>query len=62
MTQFQRGQAIEMLLVQTAALEAEIEQHDDIALEAWLYELGYEWDSEAQAWLATDDDDELMEF
>lgn len=62
MTQFQRGQAIEMLLDQTDALETEIEQHDDIALESWLYELGYDWDSEAQAWVLAEDEDELMEF
>ncbi len=62
MTQFQRGQAIDILLDQTDALEAEIEQQDDLALEAWLYELGYDWDSDEQAWVFAADYDELMEF
>lgn len=62
MTTFQRGQAIEILLDQTDVLEAEIEQHDDFAIEAWLYELGYDWDAERLAWVLADDDGELMEF
>ena len=62
MTQFQRGQAIDILLDQTDVLEAEIEQRDDMALEAWLYELGYDWDAEEQAWVLAADYDELMEF
>jgi len=62
MTQFQRGQAIDILLDQTDVLEAEIEQHDDMAFEAWLYELGYDWDSDEQAWVFAADYDELMEF
>ena len=62
MTQFQRGQAIDILLDQTDVLEAEIEQHDDMALEAWLYELGYDWDPKEGAWVFAADYDELMEF
>ena len=43
MDDFQRSEAIEMLLAQTEVDEEEIEEYDDFGLEAWLGELGYEW-------------------
>jgi hypothetical protein len=43
MNDFQRSEAIEMLLAQTEVDEEEIEEYDDLGLEVWLGELGYEW-------------------
>lgn len=60
MTPFQRGEAIDVLLMQTEASSAEIEQQNDIALEAWLYELGYDWDG--YAWVLADEDEEMEDF
>ena len=43
MDDFQRREAIEMLIAQTDVDEEEIEEYDDFGFEAWLNELGYEW-------------------
>ena len=43
MKDFQRSEAIEMLIAQTDVDEEEIEEYDDLGLEIWLNELGYEW-------------------
>lgn len=44
MDDWQRGEAIRLLLEITGVPEEEIEEYEDYALEAWCNELGYEWD------------------
>lgn len=43
MTDFQRAEAIDLLDAQTDVPLEEIEEYTDFELEAWLNELGYEW-------------------
>lgn len=43
MTNFQRAEAIDLLAAETDVPLAEIEGYNDFELEAWLWELGYEW-------------------
>lgn len=45
MNNFQRGEAIELLILQTTVEPAQIEAYPDYALDAWLRELGFEWDA-----------------
>lgn len=54
MQAIQRSEAIDLLLTITEVSERTIEGFQDYALEAWLGELGYEWDPDvgvAGAWL-----------
>ena len=44
MTTYQRILAIDLLLAETEVLESEIDAAQDYQLEAWLNELGFEWD------------------
>ena len=43
MSEFQRGEAIELLERLTIMRAEEIEEYEDYELEAWIDELGYEW-------------------
>ena len=47
MDDYQRGEAINLLCIITDVDEDTIEDYDDIGLEAWLGELGYEWRANA---------------
>lgn len=44
MTTYQRILAIDLLLAETEVPEGEINATQDYQLEAWLNELGFEWD------------------
>lgn len=54
MSTYQRIQAIDLLLSETEVPESEIEKYKDYELEAWLDELGFEWDG--QKWVYVDED------
>lgn len=43
MTQYQRILAIDLLEAETVVPREEIEEYADWELEAWLYELGFDW-------------------
>ena len=43
MSNFQRSEAIDLLEAQTDVPLAEIERYNDFEMEAWLGELGCEW-------------------
>lgn len=43
MEDYQRSEAIDMLIAKTEVNAEEIEEYEDYELEAWLGELGYEW-------------------
>lgn len=58
MSALQRIKAIDILLSETDVPEEEIEAHDDVALGAWMYELGYDWNGDA--WVLADEDDEAQ--
>ncbi len=47
MTPYQRQEAIDLLCELTDAGQDEIESCDDFGLEAWLYELGFDWHANA---------------
>ena len=56
MTTYQRILAIDLLLAETEVPEGEINATQDYQLEAWLNELGFEWDG--TKWVYVDDDGE----
>jgi hypothetical protein len=48
MNDYQRQEAIDLLCNITEGIDpGEIESYDDFGLEAWLGELGFEWDEDA---------------
>ncbi len=46
--------AIEQLLIETEVDEEEIREYEDYAIEAWMEELGFEWDEKQGAWIYVD--------
>lgn len=53
MNMYQRILAIEVLEAETEVPVENIEQYQDYELEAWLYELGFEWNG--RKWVNIDD-------
>jgi hypothetical protein len=54
MDDYQRGEAVDLLITITDVDPDEIEEYEDHALEAWLGELGFEWNPDtgvAGAWV-----------
>lgn len=53
MGMYQRILAIDLLEAETDVPREEIEEYQDYELEAWLYELGFEWDG--RKWMDADE-------
>ena len=58
MNEYQRGRAIDQLLVETEFDEEELEQYADEHLDTWLYELGFDWDDDAGCYVYMEEDDD----
>lgn len=56
---YQRILAVDLLEAETEVPKEQIEQYQDYELEAWLYELGFEWDG--NRWVNVDDINEFDE-
>lgn len=57
MNDYQRGRAIDQLLVETEFDEEELEQYADEHLDTWLYELGFDWDDDAGCYVYMEDEE-----